>query len=276
MIKLVIDSSCDISEAEAKELGVTLIPIKVNFDEDEYLAGVNLKNEEFFKMLKEHKNLPKTAQINQTEYIQVIKPLIDEGHQVFVMALSSGLSGTFNNLRLASEEINSENLKIFDTENATMTYYALVMEAVKLIKSGVSFDELEKKMHHLKSKVKLLAIIDNVKYLIKGGRLSLAKGLLVAALKIKPIVSFIKTKLQMVAKAIGYNNAKAKICNMINNVDTNLPIYYGNSNAEEKGDDFKNTLQEKFGFTFAKKCSIGPVVGTHAGPGCVGVVYFEK
>lgn len=276
MVKLVVDATSEISQAEAEHLGIISIPMKVTFGEEEYLAGVNLTNEEFFSKLEKSKQLPHTSQINSDEYVQIIKPMIENGDDVFVMCLSSDLSGSFNSLRLAEEELSSPHLKIMDTETVTFTYGALVYEAVRLIKEGKNLQELANEMEKLKHKVKLLAVVDNVKYLVKGGRLSSAKGLIVGVLKIKPIVSIVDKKVKMVGKAIGYENARKALIKLMQNVDETKPIYYGHSNDPEKAEILKTMVEQKLGYKFAKCCELGPVIGTHAGPGCSGVVYFEK
>lgn len=276
MIKLIIDSTADITVEEAEKLGVTVIPMKVFIDEKEYYAGVNLDETTFFNLLKKCKTLPHTTQINQEEYINTIKPFLDNGDDVFVMCLSSELSGSFNSLRLASEELNSSHLEIFDTQNVTMGYKVLVMEAIKLIKTGIPLTQLKDKMEKIKNKCKLLAIVDNVKYLIKGGRLSLMTGLAVTALNIKPIVTIKNGKLAVLSKGIGYNNAIKTLIKNVKNVDFDSYISIGHSNDLTRFNQFKNEL-EKFLNIKSNDCtSIGPVIGTHAGPGCVGISYIEK
>ena len=276
MIKLVIDSTADLTAQETKDLGVTVIPMKVCIDEKEYLAGVNLDDETFFSLLKTCKNLPHTTQINQDEYINTIKPILDNGDEVFVMALSSGLSGSFNSLRLASEELNSPNLEIFDTLNVTMGYKVLVLEALKLIKSGVSLKELKTKMEELRQKCKLIAVIDNVKYLIKGGRLSLVAGIAVTALNIKPIVTIKDGKLVVLSKGIGYNHAIKNLIKNVTNIDFDRAISLGHSYDLTRFQQFKKEVEKNLNISSDDCTGIGPIIGTHAGPGCVGMAYFEK
>ena len=276
MIKLVIDSTADLTAQEAKDLGVTVIPMKVCINEKEYLAGVNLDDETFFSLLKTCKNLPHTTQINQDEYINTIKPILDNGDEVFVMALSSGLSGSFNSLRLASEELNSPNLEIFDTKTVTLGYKVVVYEAVKLINKGLSLEEIKTQMETLREKCRLMAVIDNVKYLIKGGRLSLIAGIAVTALNIKPIVHIVDGKLKVLSKAIGYNNALKTLIKHINNIDLEKEISLGHSNDRKRFFEMKQDLQNNFKTNQDRIDEIGPVIGTHVGPGCFGLAYIEK
>ena len=105
MIKLVVDCTCEIDQDKANELQIISIPMAVSFSNMEYLAGAELSNTKFYELLKQSKELPHTSQINESTYIDIIKPLLDNGDEVFVMCLSSELSGTFNSLRLVQEEL---------------------------------------------------------------------------------------------------------------------------------------------------------------------------
>lgn len=276
MIKLVIDSTSEIGVEEAKDLGLTLIPMKVIFDDEEYLVGVNLTTQEFYDKLGVSRNLPKTTQINITEYIDAARPILDGGDQVFAMCLSSELSGSFNNLKMAWAELGSDDFEIFDTLSVTFAYKALVLEAMKLIKSGVTLGELKSEMERLKTKLRLFAIIDNVKYLIKGGRLSQGKGLMATALNIKPIVTIANGKVEVIGKAVGFNMALKTFCKLIKNVDLSRTMFSGHAADEGRAEKMIEYIKNEIGFEFRNLCEIGAVIGTHAGPGTVGVVYFEK
>ena len=276
MIRLIIDSTADLTAQEIEDLGVTVIPMKVCVDDKEYLAGVTLQNEEFFELLKKCKTLPHTTQINQDEYQSIIKPFLDKGEDVFVMSLSSGLSGSFNSLRLASEELNSAHLEIFDTQNVTLGFKVLVFEALKLIKSGVSLHELKAKMEELKQKCRLIAVVDNVKYLIKGGRLSLVAGIAVTALNIKPIVTIKNGKVVVLSKGIGYNHAIKNLIKNLSNIDLEKFICIGHSNDLTRFEQFKKEIEKALNIKCEGCTGIGPIIGTHTGPGCVAIAYLEK
>lgn len=272
MIKLIVDCTCEVGTAEAQKLGFISMPMRMMIDNQEYLAGENLDNDTFYDLLAKTKTAPKTMQINAHDYIEVIKPLLDAGDEVFVMSVSSGLSGTYNSLTQASKELNSPNLVIFDSETFTLAYYALVMEARKLIQNGVTMAELVSTMEKLRARVRIFFIADTTKYLVKGGRISFLKGLLADTLHLKPIIGVVDKKLKMVAKGIGYNLAKRQILRLTQNIDSDMPIYYGHIHNDAKAEDFKQI----FPFTFAEKREIGPIVGAHGGPNCVGLAFFKK
>ena len=144
-----------------------------------------------------------------------------------------------------------------------------------MIKNGASLKELKREISLLKDKVKLYAVIDNVKYLIKGGRLSLAKGMTATALNIKPIVT-IKNKVEVVTKAIGFGFGIKTLCKLVQNIDRDKDIYFGHSNDLNKLEKLRNLATTELGIVSDNICDIGPVIATHVGPGCVGIVYFEK
>lgn len=177
---------------------------------------------------------------------------------------------------MASEELNSPNLEIFDTLSVTFAYRALVFEALKMIKSGITLKELKNQLENLRDKLKIYAIIDNVKYLIKGGRLSLTQGIAATALNIKPIVTIKEGKVEVVNKAVGFSLALKTLCKLIINVDETKELYYGHSSDREKAEKMHAIVKKQTGIEFKDVCNIGAVIGTHAGPGCVGVVFFEK
>ncbi len=272
MIKLVIDCTCEISVAEAAKMGITCLPMRMVMDDEEFLAGENLTNDEFYAKLPTLKNLPKTMAVNPDDYVAAIKPLLDAGDEVLAMAISSGLSSTYQNLTIAAQELNNPRLRIFDTQTFTIAYYALVMEAKKMIDAGKNLDEIEQRLTELRGKVQIYTIVDDIHYMIKGGRIGIVTGLLAKTLHIKPIIGVVDKKLAMVAKAMGYNNAKKAMLRLVANADRNLPMYYGHCHAPEKAADFKQI----FDFNFVENREIGPIIGTHGGPGCVGLAFFEK
>lgn len=272
MIKLIVDCTCEMGAEEAEKLGLISMPMRMLIDDQEYLAGKNLDNDMFYDLLPKCKKMPKTMQINANDYMEVIKPLLAAGDEVFVMSVSSGLSGTFNSLTQAAKELNSEHLVIFDSQTFTLAYYALVMEARKLIEQGKTLTELTQAMEALRERVRILFIADTTKYLVKGGRISFVKGLMAEALHIKPIIGVVDKKLQMVSKGIGYNAAKRQMLRLTQNIDLTMPVYYGHIHNSEKAEDFKQI----FTFEFTEKREIGPIVGAHGGPNAVGLAFFKQ
>lgn len=275
MLKIIADSTCDLLPAEAESLGITIIPMKILIDEKEYTTGVNLTPKEFYEKLANCKKLPQTTLITDVEYEETIKNALESCDEVFVMCLSSELSGSFNNLQRVYEQLNSPRLEIFDSKSVTFEYKAMVLEAVRLSRECKTAKELKEKLQKAVEKLKLLAVVDNVKYLIKGGRLSLMKGLAVTALNIKPVLTIKDGKLSVVSKGIGYQMACRNLVKEIKSIDTTRPVYFAHSNDEGKLNILKKCVNEKFEIKNSQTSIVGAVIGTHTGPGCAGIVYFE-
>lgn len=276
MIKLIVDTTCEISPEEGRKLGIISMPMQLTFDDTSYTPGVDMTNEEFYKKLKESKNLPHTSQLNIYDYVDVINPIIKNGDEAFVMCISNKLSGSFNSLEQAVKELNTNKVEILNTATVTFAYHLLVFEAIKLIKQGVTLKELKSKMDYLTTKIDLFAIVDNVNYLIKGGRLSSAVGFLVKTLHIKPIVQVVDGELKVVSKSIGQNSARKAVNNLIVNMDKTMPIVIGHSDDLEKANLLKSLIEKEQNVQIKGYCEVGPIIGTHAGPSCVGVAYFKK
>lgn len=276
MIKIVIDSTADLTKEEIQKLGLCVIPMVVRFEDKEYIAGEDLSNAQFYELLKKSKSLPQTAQINEQTYKDTIVPLLQSGYDVFAITISSALSGSYNSLRLASEEINSPHLAIFDSLSVTMALKVLVYEAVKFCKKSDNLQELCLYMEKLKTKCRLFAVVDNVKYLIKGGRLSKGAGFAATALNIKPIVAINNGKVEAIGKGIGFLPTLKAMLKKLENIDFSKKVCFGHSNDIKKFEILKAEFEKKFNYKVPCPCEIGPIIGTHAGPGCVGVAFIEK
>lgn len=276
MIKILADDACDLTLAEAEALGVEIIHIKVRFGDREYVPQVDLQTEEFFDRLKCSKKLPTTSLINRANYEEIISKYLDNGDDVFVMCLSSGLSGSFECLSAVQKQINSPHLAVCDTENVSFGYRIIVQEAVKIAKSGASLTQLAEKVERIKKKSVVLAVIDDVSYLIKGGRLSPMAGIAVNALKIKPIVTVADKVVKVKGKSFGYRRGMNALLALVKDVDENKTVCFGHTMCPEKLQEFMLLTEQTLKLKSDNICSIGPIVGTHVGQGCVGISYFKK
>ncbi|MGN1103926.1 MAG: DegV family protein [Candidatus Coproplasma sp.] len=276
MIKIITDGASDLSEEAAKELGVRVIPIKVNFSGEEFIPGKNLTTAEFYNKLSTAKQLPTTSLINEVVYTEVIEEELAKGNEVFVMALSSRLSGSYSALERAANAINSPRLAICDTLAVSFAQQLLIKEALKIIAGGATLQQLKSEVDSLRGKLRLLAVINDITNLVKGGRLSGAAGFAASVLKIKPVVTLSVGEIKAVGKSMGVRQATETIIKMVKNVDTDRSMFYAHSNCPERLATFMATVSAKTDVKTTDVSLLGPVVGTHAGQGCVGLAYFEK
>lgn len=274
--KIVTEASVDMPKGFAEENDITVLPIEVNFNGDLYPEG--LPNDEFYKKLKETGIIPKTSQPNQYKFETAFTPYVNkEDWFVITIVISSDLAGTIAQAKNAVESLGMKNVYVCDSRVTTFAEGAIIVELVKFIKSHKDatpeqvIDYLEK----LKSSVKLVAVIGDLKYLKQGGRLSAASYFAASVLNIKPIINLDGGKVNNVAKKIG-EKANEYMVECANKRNKDFQIYFGHSANETIIKDFIKKYASKLGITpeTASINEIGCVVGTHAGPNCYGMVYF--
>ncbi len=168
MIRIITDSASDITIEEAKELGVEVVPLHVIFGNDVFMDGVDISHDEFYKRLEECDELPKTSQTNPGGFVEVFEKYIKQGDEIVGIFISSKLSGTYQSSIIASDMIEDGKIHIIDSLNASMGLAVLVREAVKMRDKGKSVDEIKVEIENLIPRVKLIAVVDTLKYLKKA------------------------------------------------------------------------------------------------------------
>lgn len=278
-IKIVVDSASDISKEEGLNLGIKIIPLEVSFGDVIYKDGDDLSIKRFYELLIEGDTIPKTSQINSYRFDEVFSEF-DKEDDVLVITLSSKLSGTYHSAVLASK--NYKNVKVVDSLSASAGERILVYRALELIKMGKRIDEIEMILNKEKNNIILFALLDTLKYLKKGGRISAVKAFSAELLSIKPVIAVINGEVKLVGKARGSkngNNLLNKEIEKANGVNFDLPcgvIYSG----------FHQTLADKYimdnenlWINKIEKLPVYPIgctIGTHIGPNAIGVAFFKN
>ncbi|MCR4597529.1 MAG: DegV family protein [Acetatifactor sp.] len=288
MIQLITDSGSDILAQEAKELGITVLPLKVNFAGTEYLDGKTITHKEFYEKLIETDIMPTTSQVPPAEFEEAFRNAVQEGKEVLCITLSKKLSGCYQSAMIARDDILEDEkgakISVIDSENACLGQRVLVDLAIRLIQSGKSLDEITAEMETVKKRVRLVALVDTLEYLIKGGRLSKGVGFVAEMLSIKPVVAVEHGEVVVLGKARGSKNANNKLSEMVTQsggIDFTKPFtlaYSGLSTAllEKYISDSKQLFEEHVTKEELPIASIGATIGTHVGPGAIGVAFFAK
>lgn len=280
-VKLVIESSGDIDSVEAQKLGISMLPIPITFGEEEFLDGVDITREEFYEKLVKCSNLPKTSMINSYRFEEVFQELVNNGDEVVAIVLSSGLSGTCNAAKTAAENFK-DKVFVVDSLSATAGTKLLIEYALTLISEGKSAKEIFEILEEKKNKLQIRAMVDTLKYLKKGGRVSPLVAFAGELMGIKPMVAVVDGKVEVIGKVIGlkkainYINAEIE---KIGGIDFDMPFYaIYSGNDQTKIDNYINDNAQLWecGVEKVRKNCIGATIGTHVGPGAIGIAFFSK
>ena len=278
-VKLISDSACDIAQSEAKELNITILPLKTLIDGVEYLDGVTITTQEFYSRLETCKELPTTSQLSPMEFEEVFRPAVEGGDEVVAITISGKLSGTSQSAAVAASDFPGK-VWVVDSETVTIGQRILVLYAVRLRDEGLSGREIAEQLDRIKSRICLLARVDTLEYLVRGGRLSKTAGFAGSVLNIKPVLSVEEGEVKVLGKARGSKQSDNMLTEFIHKkggVDFNLPVmlaYSGTDDALLKGYiDNSRALWEEH-LDSLPVTMIGSTISTHAGPGAIAVAFF--
>ena len=280
-IKILVDSASDISKEEAAELGVVVLPMLVSFGDEEYYDGVDITPRQFYEKLIEGDELPKTSQITPFRFEEAYKEHTKNGDELVVITISSKLSGTYNAAKQAAVGFE-DKVRVVDSLNACIGERLLCQYGVRLIGQGVSLDELTAELERVKSKINVMAVIGTLEYLKKGGRISAAVAFAGEMLSLKPVVAVVDGEVKVVGKALGSkkgNNLLNRLVAEKGGIDFSMPFGTVWSGLDK-------TMLEKYvkdsSALWAESTDsvpsyiLGGTIGTHIGPGAVGVAFFNK
>lgn len=280
-IRIIADSGCDITQEEARELGIEILPIKTIFGETEYRDGIDLTHEEFFEKLIESDIFPTTSQISPFEYEQKYEEIKKDEDQAIVITLSSKLSGCFQSANIAAEDYEGIVFPV-DSLSVTAGERILIEYAVRLREQGLQIQDIIEKLEEKKHKIRLIALLDTLEYLKKGGRISAAAAMAGALLSIKPVVAIENGEVTVLGKARGSKAGNNMLREMVNKegvIDFSKPfalIYSGLSDEllqkykKDNRDLFEDAVGDIQGY------SLGCAIGTHIGPGAIGTAFFVE
>ena len=276
--RIIVDSTADLVP-EIKER-VHIVPLTVHFGDEEYIDGVTIDHETFYNRLIESDVLPTTSQATPDAFMKEFDKIKEAGEEAVVITLASKFSGTYQSAMIAASEY--ENIYVVDSTSAAMGSGILVELAFRLLDEGKKAAEIALILEEEKKKIVVVALVDTLEYLKKGGRISKAVAFAGGVLNIKPVLSVIDGEINMLGKARGSkmgNNLLVQEIDKAGGIDFTKPVllgYSGISDAlllkyiEDSRHIWEGNLNE------VRYTSVGSVIGTHAGPGAVVVAFFKK
>ena len=280
-LKILVDTACDLTPDEAATLGVELLPLKMFFGEEQYLDGYDLTHDQFFEMLVESNVLPTTSQLTPYEYEDAFRRATADGAEVICITLSAKLSGCYQSAGIAAQDFR-DRVYIVDSENACVGERILAELAVNLREDGLSAKQIVEVLEQKKHDIRLVALLDTLEYLKKGGRISSGTAMAGSLLSIKPVISIVHGEITLLGMARGSKKGNNKLIEVIRQsggIDFTLPFCLAYSGLS------RHLLQkyiEDSAFLYEGKTlglpisSIGCAVGTHIGPGAIAAAFFVR
>ncbi len=278
-LKIVLDSTSDlVPELLGK---FEIVPLTVNFGEEEFIDGVTITREEFYAKLIESDVIPTTSQATPEAFERVFKKVVENGDEVLCITVASKLSGTYQSACIAAEEFPGK-VRVIDSRSVAIGSAILAEFALSLLEKGLSAEEIEKELIKKREDIIIVALIDTLEYLKKGGRLSKTAAFAGSLLNIKPVVSVEDGEINVLGKARGSkqgNNFLIKEIEKAGGVDFSMPVLLGYTGHDpymlEKYKEDSRFIWEGKVENLRETC-IGSVIGTHVGPGAIAVAFFRK
>lgn len=281
-IAFVTDSTAGIPKDQVEKYRITVVPLQVIFGTEEFQDGVDLTSVDFFKRLRESKQLPTTSQPSVAAFEEAYKALLDdpEVDSIISIHLSPRLpSGTYSNAVTAAERVSEgsgKKIEVIDSNQVYMGEGLQVINGARKAEEGKSHDEVVKFIEGMREKVKLLVLVDTLEYLQKGGRIGGAQALLGGLLNIKPILHVEGGRVEPLERVRTRRKAMERLVELGVEGSRGRPvqIVVGHGDAEEDAETLRRMCREKMNIVEEFSSDLGPVISTHTGPGVLGFVYY--
>ena len=276
-IRIITDSTVDIADKYSTHF--TVVPLTVSFGETDYIDGVTINKQEFYQKLVSSPVLPKTSQATPEAFAKVFRKLQENGDEAIVITVSSRLSGTYQSACIAAEDF--PNVRVVDSLNVSIASGILALYALRCASNGMKLDELARHLAKKRNEIGLVAMVDTLEYLRKGGRISGAAAFAGGVLNIKPVVTCRDGELTVLGKARGSKKANNLLVEQISKdgVDFSMPLLLGYTGlSDEMLQQYIRDSQCLWkGHVSDLDCvRLSSVIGTHAVPGAVAVAYFKS
>ncbi|WP_431088052.1 DegV family protein [Paenibacillus sp. 8b26] len=275
---IVTDSTADIPQELVDRLGIVIVPLTVMFGNTTYLDGIEMSAAQFYSELARADELPTTSQPSPARFLETFTTLLEQHpeSQIVSIHLSSGVSGTYQSALLGKSmlEKHEDRITVLDSKLASYGYGMLVVYAAELAASGHSPADIVQALEHRQERLCLYFLVDTLEYLQKGGRIGKAAAMVGTLLNIKPILSMDKEGIIYSAdKARGHKKATARIIELLERdlKGQKINIAVGHTADRSAAEAFEAQLAEHFELGDRIYTELGAVIGTHVGPGTIGI-----
>lgn len=279
-IKLFSDSTCDLGEELLNKLNISIIPLYVVFGEDSFKDGIDIDTKGLYEKVDKLDKLPKTSAPSPIDFYNAFKPYVENGDSIIYIGLSSELSSTILNAKLAKDEFEGADIHIIDSKNLSAGIGLLLLKAHELIELSIESKKIVSEIKNIIPKIRTFFIVDDFDFLHKGGRCSSIQSLMGGLLKIKPILKVNNGNIILGQKPRG--KKKKALDLILNNIYKNKDfidldrIIIGESMSLEDSLYLKENLEKNMDFKEIILIEAGCVISSHCGKNTTGIYYIEK
>lgn len=275
-VKVVTDSTLDLSKEEIKELGVTVVPLSVTIDGQSYIDGIDITSKQFIKKLIESDHIPQSSQPSVGSFLDTYNELGNDGSSIISIHMTSGMSGTYQSAKTAAEMSDSD-VTVIDSNFISIALGFQVKEAAMMAVNGKTVNEIINRLEEVRRSTSLYIMVDTLEYLMKGGRIGKGKALVGSLLKIKPIaalqdgvytpISKVRTYMQMI-KLFKKKLEEDTVGKVIRGIGI------AQVEAKELAAELRDQIIDMTDFDDISIIETTPIISTHTGPGAIALMYY--
>lgn len=275
-VAVVTDGACSLTPAQGLGYGIHVVPVYLNFEDKNFQVGVNLDAKEFYTLLRASKKLPTTAQPTAQDFINIYSKLAQEAEEIVTVTISDKMSATLQSALMANEQFKNVPVHVVNSENVSLGFGMMTIAAARAAENGKSAKEVVELLERIKQNMNLFFTVETLEYLHKGGRIGGATAFLGSALSIKPVLYVKDGRIEPLERVRTRKRAIARLVELVEEKvgakETHFAILH--CEADEEAREFGEQLKAKFNCAELDVFEAGPVIGTHAGPGTVGVAFY--
>ena len=274
MVRIVTDSTADLTPEQQRASGITVVPLNVHFGDQVFRDHVDLSADEFFRRLKASPQLPRTSQPSVGVFEEAYRTLRNGGDEIVSVHLSSKVSGTYNSALMAAQSLGDGAIDVVDSLSTSMALGFMALEGARLARVGKDRKAIAERLQALVSKARVICMVDTLTYLERGGRIGKARALLGSLLNVKPILQLKDGEVVPLGRARGRPQALSRLVELLERDGkvSQLAIMHGA--AQSDAEQLRDRVASTYPGLDILLTEIGAVLGTHTGPGVIGFSYL--
>jgi len=274
VVRIVTDSTADLTPEQQRASGITVVPLNVHFGDQVFRDHVDLSADEFFRRLKASPQLPRTSQPSVGVFEEAYRTLRNGGDEIVSVHLSSKVSGTYNSALMAAQSLGDGAIDVVDSLSTSMALGFMALEGARLARAGKDRKAIAERLQALVSKARVICVVDTLTYLERGGRIGKARALLGSLLNVKPILQLKDGEVVPLGRARGRPQALSRLVELLERDGkvSQLAIMHGA--AQSDAEQLRDRVASTYPGLDILLTEIGAVLATHTGPGVIGFTYL--